>query len=248
MKKILLAGLIAAGASFSAHALNAGDLMFTSINADEDGWAMVATTNIAAGTVVYFTDNEWNGVSAFNTGESFHKWTTGAISAGTVIRFSAIDNATTLASTSGTFARETVSGSSNYGLSQSEDTVYAYQGSSATAPTSFLAAISTSTYGTAAGGSLAATGLTVGASAVQVGFGSDFAQYNGARSGQENFAAYKPLVANVANWQDLGDGSFATTVPDATAFTVSPVPEADMWAMLLAGLGLIGFIGRRRSK
>jgi MYXO-CTERM domain-containing protein len=27
---------------------------------------------------------------------------------------------------------------------------------------------------------------------------------------------------------------------------VTPVPEADTWAMLLAGLGLVGFAARRR--
>jgi MYXO-CTERM domain-containing protein len=28
---------------------------------------------------------------------------------------------------------------------------------------------------------------------------------------------------------------------------VSPIPEADIWAMLLAGLGMLGMIVRRRS-
>jgi hypothetical protein len=35
---------------------------------------------------------------------------------------------------------------------------------------------------------------------------------------------------------------------DNFSLSVTAVPEADSWAMLLAGLGLIGFIGRRRSK
>jgi len=35
---------------------------------------------------------------------------------------------------------------------------------------------------------------------------------------------------------------------DNFSLSVTAVPEADTWAMLLAGLGLIGFIGRRRSR
>jgi MYXO-CTERM domain-containing protein len=35
---------------------------------------------------------------------------------------------------------------------------------------------------------------------------------------------------------------------DNFSLSVTAVPEADTWAMLLAGLGLVGFIGRRRSR
>src|SRR5688572_19958864 len=106
-----------AAATSSAFALSPGSLSFTALNADEDGWAMVALTDIPASTTVYFTDNEWDGVSAFNTGESYHRWESGGtvIAAGTVIRFSAVDNATLLAASAGTLARETVSLSTNYG-------------------------------------------------------------------------------------------------------------------------------------
>ena len=65
----LAAGLLAAVSS--AHAQSAGDLMFTSFNADEDGWSMVALANLPANTTVFFTDNEWNG-SAIGSGGSFN--------------------------------------------------------------------------------------------------------------------------------------------------------------------------------
>ena len=32
-----------------------------------------------------------------------------------------------------------------------------------------------------------------------------------------------------------------------TLLSVSPVPEAQTWAMLVAGLGLLGFMARRRK-
>ena len=94
----LAAALLAASA---AQAQSAGDIAFTTINADEDGWSLVTFVNLAPNTTIFFSDNEWNGSAigsggAFNTGESYHQWTSGAapIAAGTVIRFSAIDSST----------------------------------------------------------------------------------------------------------------------------------------------------------
>ncbi len=249
MKKTLLAGAIAALATFNASALTAGDLAFTAFNADEDGWSMVALADIAANSTVFFTDNEWSGIG-FNGGESYSSWSSGAgqIDAGTVIRFSSIDSATLLAASVGSFARQAVSGSSNYGISAGDETVYAYIGSSATAtPTTFLAAISNGAFETAASGSLANTGLSVGSGAVQLTASSDYAEYAGARSGQASFAEYKALVSNVANWNVQGDGSFAANLPNTNAFTISPVPEPESFAMLLAGLGVVATMVRRRK-
>ena len=52
-------------------------------------------------------------------------------------------------------------------------------------------------------------------------------------------------VANQTNWTrsdaDQGNSNWATSM------TVTPVPEPKNYAMLLAGLGLMGFIARRRS-
>ena len=248
-KKLLALALVAASAGSANAALSQGDLAFTSFNADEDGWAMVALSSIAANTKVYFSDNEWNG-TAFNGGESFSSWLTGgaAINAGTVIRFSKTDSSTLLAASVGTLSRESVTGSANWGLSQSADTLYAYLGTSATAPTTFLAAISSGTFGTVADGTLTNTGLTVGNGAIQLKLASDYAEYNGVRTGEADFAAYKPLVSTIANWNDPGDGSFAATVPNTTAFTISPIPEPGTYAMLLAGFGLIGTMIRRRTR
>jgi hypothetical protein len=246
MKKTFLALAVAAFA-LPSYAIGAGDLAFTSFNADEDGWAMVSLTNLAANTKVYFTDNEWTG-SAFNSGESYSSWTSGTavINAGSVIRFSKTDSATLLAASVGTLSREAVSGSSNWGLSQTSDTLYAYLGTSATAATTFLSVITSGTFGTAADGYLTNTGLSVGNGAVQLSSGSDFAQYSGLRSGQTTFAGYKALVSNVANWTDSGDGSYAASVPNTTAFAVTAVPEPETYALLLAGLGVVGFMARRR--
>lgn len=250
-KLVVVAVLMAAGSANAA--LNTGDIAFTAFNADEDGWALTTFVDIAANTKIYFSDNEWNG-SAFNTGESFSSWTTGAstVLAGSVVRFSAIDKATASVST-GTYVRETVSGSTNAGISASGETIYAYLGglTANATPTTFLTAISNATSITsAADGGLTNTGLVVGSTATQLAGSTDFSEYTGTRSGQTTLAGYKSLVANVnANWTSGGDGAFETTVPNTTAFTViaAPVPEPESAAMLLAGLGLMGFMARRRQ-
>jgi PEP-CTERM motif len=250
MNKQLAAGALAALAVFNAHALNAGDLAFTSLNADEDGWSLLTFVDIAPGTTLFFSDNEFES-GAFNTGESYHRWVSGGatINAGTVIRFSATDSATLLAASLGTLTRETVALSTNFGLSQTADTVYVYQGASATAPTTFITAISS-----AVDGQLAGTGLVEGVNAIRLNTNApsaspDFGQYIGPRAGEASFAAYKPLVANVANWTvDTTNGNYASVVPNTAAFTVSNVPEPETYAMMLAGLFGIGFSVRNRTR
>ena len=243
--------VLAAGAAATAPAcaLGTGDLAFTSFNADEDGFSMVTFVDVTAGTKVFFTDNEFV-AGAFNTVERTGSWTSGAaqVGAGTVIRFSQVDVATLSASV-GTLVRETVSGSANWGLSTAADTVYAYLGSTATAPTTFLAAISNSSFNTA-DGTLSGTGLVEGTTALRLRTtGSpDCGVYNGARSGLASFAGDKPRVANVANWTvDTTDGTVATTDPDTTAFSTTAVPEPESYVLMLAGLAGLAWVARRRA-
>lgn len=253
LRKTAFALLLAAcGASANAASLNTGDIAFTSFNADEDGLSFVTFKDIAANTTIYFADNEWTG-SAFNTGESYNQWNSGTsvIAAGTVIRFAGYDK-TTLSATAGTLSRVTVSGSTNWGIANSNETIYAYLGTGAATPTTFLAAITNGSFAT--DGSLTSTGLVEGSSAIRLNTLApsatpDYAEYIGPHSGMASFNEYKAQVANVANWTvDTTNGSYATTVPNTAAFTVTAVPEPESYAMLLAGLGLIGFAARRRAR
>lgn len=252
LKKLMLtAALMAAGTSNAA--LTSGDIAFTSFNADEDGLSFVTFVDIAANTRIYFSDNEWSG-TAFNTGESYNQWQSGAalISAGSVIRLSAYDSSSNLSASLGTLSRVSVASNTNWGIAASAETIYAYLGDSATAPTTFLAAITNGSFAT--DGSLTNTGLTEGVNAIRLNTNApsaspDYAEYNGLRSGEIDFAAYRPMVNNVANWTvDTTNGSYAASVPNTAAFAVTPVPEADTYGMLLAGLGMIGLmINRRKS-
>ena len=203
--------------------LTTGDIAFISFNADEDGWAIATFVDIDPNTSIYFTDNEATSTTAFNTGESYFQWVSGTstISAGTVIRFSAVDSSTLLASSVGTLSRATVSGSTNYGLSGSGDIVYAFLGSSAASPTKILTAVSSGDTVTP-GDPITNAGLTVGTNAILLRTSADYGEYTGSRTGQSSFANYKSSVFNVANWTvDQTDGIYANTVPNTTNFTIT---------------------------
>ena len=181
-------------------ALGPGSIAFVGLNTDgNDNLAFVALEAIPSGTVIYFQDNEWNGQAigaggAFNTGESAWSWTaTSDIAAGTII---AIDNvgSGTIATNTGSVA---FSDTSNRGLANSGEVVYAFLGSSATAPTTFLIAASNNTF--AAAGAIANTGLTAGTSAIEFNNGADVFAFSGGRGDQANFAAYAAIINNPAN-------------------------------------------------
>jgi FG-GAP-like repeat len=164
-----------------------------------------------------------------------------------VIRFLAVD-LTTLSASVGTLSRATVALSTNYGISQTADIVYAFLGTSAAAPSTILTAISSGDI--VSGLTPASTdinlpftnaGLTVGTNAIRLRTSADYGEYgqadntviaggnngvfiptgNTSRSGK-SIAEYKASVFNVANWSfDQGDGGYATAVPNTTPFTIT---------------------------
>lgn len=246
MKLRIAAAALGLLAGSAQAALQPGDLAFTAFNADEDGFAVVALREIAPFSAVYFTDNEWSGgapgTGSFNTGESIFLWATGTVpvAAGSVIRFSQIDQASRSVSV-GAFAL-IVSGAP--GFSASGDTIFAYTGSGTAQPERLIAALSSENF---AGSSLAGSGLVTGVNAVAVGNGADYAEYAGARSGLASFGAYRGLLNDPNQWHSQLTGEFATTVPDLTGFSVAAVPEPQTYALLATGLGLIGWRLRRHA-
>jgi PEP-CTERM motif len=44
------------------------------------------------------------------------------------------------------------------------------------------------------------------------------------------------------------DAKFSLNANGSLTYMTAPVPEADTWAMMVAGLGLMGFVARRRSR
>jgi hypothetical protein len=220
----------------AANAQSTGDIAFTSFNSDEDGFSLVTFVDLAPGTTIFFRDDEWSG-SSFNTGEGMHTWNSGAsvISAGTVVRFSAVDSAARSASVG------TISSTGDTGLSASNETIYAYLGSNVNTPTTFLAGISSE-----GSTNLTPAGLTNGSNAVVVTNSTDYAVYTGPRSGATAFADYRSQVNNSANWSILVGGSQEGQIPNVTPFTITAVPEAGALAQMLAGVTILGFAARRR--
>lgn len=240
MKKLLALAAMAAAGIAPAHALTTGDIAFTAFNADEDGWSLVTFVDIVANTQIRFSDGTATNATTIGSGESSFLWSTGAnlISAGTVVRFSAIDLGSRAASI-GTFS---AIGTANLGLSATSETVYAFLGSSATSVTTMLSAVSTE----ANNNSLTTVGLTAGTNAIKLTSSTDFAGYTGARSGEASFAAYAPLVNNSANWAINVNGDGSAVLPSTTQFSVTAVPEPESYALMLAGLAAVGSMVRRR--
>ena len=204
--------------------LTKGDIGFVSFNADEDGWSIVPFVDIDPNTTIFFSDGAATSATAIGSGESSFQWSTGAntITAGTVVRFSAVDSASRAASV-GTF---TTVNSANLGLSATAETIYAFLGTSDTAPTTILTAVSSEADNT----SLTNVGLTAGTDALKLTSSTDFAGYTGSRTGASNFAAYKSSVFNPANWAiDVG-GNGTSVIPDTTKFAIanSPAPIASI--------------------
>ncbi len=140
----------------------------------------------------------------------------------------------------------------------SSETIYAFLGTNATTPTTFLAAISNNANDyNGPSGTLAGTGLTQGTTAIllpSVGANlADGGQYTGLRSGAAAFADYVSLIGNTsANWAtDLNDGAqfvpFNTT-SFQTAATSIPEPASLSLMLLAATMGAVWCrrTGRRR--
>ena len=197
-----------------------GSIAFTGINGDgADNLSFVTLDAIPANTTIYFRDDEWQN-PGFNMGESIITWTSGGavIPAGTVVSFSAInpDPATPIVVSSGS---ATIAG--NRGVAAGGDAFFAYTGSENT-PTTFLAAISSD--GPDAFGTLAGTGLTVGATALSLTGGIAVGAYNGPRTGISR-VCYPSVLNNAVNWQTQansgGDQSSDGTAPDVPFSTTA---------------------------
>ena len=209
--------------------LSAGDIAFVGFNADgNDNIAFVTLVDINVGEVIIFEDNEWNGTAFGDTNEGAFSWTaTNVVPAGTIVRIDNIGTDTIAAST-GTATTPVTGRGSNRGISTSDETIYAYQGTAAS-PT-FITAIANGGF-SSSNGVLDNTGLTVGVNAIDlstVDDDVDIAAYNGSRSGQASFASYLPLINNPANWitqdatNDQSNDNIAPDVPfSGDAFVVA---------------------------
>jgi predicted extracellular nuclease/2',3'-cyclic-nucleotide 2'-phosphodiesterase (5'-nucleotidase family) len=208
-------------------ALGSGSIAFIGFNADgNDGFAFIAVDAIPAGTVIRFSDNEWNGMApgaggAFNTGEGSLTWTNdGAeIPAGTLVELHDLSEPDLRGASVGT-----VSGGS-VALGNSGESIFAFVGESETAPTTFLAAVTNNNggfTGATTSGLLAGTGLVAGETAVVLPRtdGADVAAFDPALGGSSFVTREAALAAINAtgNWiaqSGSGNQDADDIVPDA---------------------------------
>lgn len=205
--------------------LNAGDIMFVGFNADgTDGFAFATLTLIPAGTTLYITDNNWNGLT-FPATEGTISWLVGAaIPAGNVIVF----GNTATGPVTVNFGSATLTGSLN--LNVTDESLYCFLGSSPTVPTTFLTAYSSNNFGS--GNTLTGTGLTAGTNAVSNSGGNDVCVYVPPSPCSVSIVTCAGLITNSANWfceDGAGDQSnnggidFPSSVPFAPNISVLPI-------------------------
>ena len=229
-------------------ALGPGSIAFIAFNADgNDGLAFIVIDPIAAGSVIRFSDNEWNGLEigsggAFNTGEGGLTWMNGGseLAAGTIVELLNTSSTTTRSVNIGTVSGGTIA------LGNSDEAIYAFVGTSESAPTTFLTAVTNTNGGftTATGsGLLGGTGLTAGATALVLPLtdGADVAVFDpilGGTSFASRTAALIALntTANFVAQSGSGNQDADGITPDAPFLTNPQSPIAGVTFSIGSGV------------
>ena len=249
MKPLALAATFAAAfLAGQAHALSAGDIAVVAYNADgDDSFAWVALTDIAANTVINFTDSSWQ-ATAFRGTEHLDAggpltWSSATdLAAGSVIVYSG--------ATLNTW-NVGVAGGVGPVFSTGGDQVFVYEGSNA-APDFVYGVQFANAAGIVAAPTVSSSTNTTNvpdalslAAGTMVDLGNfDDGYYNGITEGSQ--AELLAAIADSANWVLSNDAQ--PTANWVASFTVAAVPEAETYAMMLAGLGLVGFMAARRRR
>jgi len=203
-------------------ALTAGSIAFVGYDADGlQRFAILAVDPLPAGTTVYVTDRTWNGTSFTGGGEGTLTWTVpaGGVASGTLISFDSVDGTpTTFAEKSGaSVPAGSVTRNGSFDLEQANEVLYAFIGTNANTPTTFLGAVANDGF-TAANGTLTGTGLAAGSTAVNLGAvdpDADFGVYQPSVGGTTfaSRAAMLSAVNNPSNWIVLD-----TSADDSSAY------------------------------
>jgi hypothetical protein len=243
---VVLSGLSSVA---SAQLVGPGDIAFTGLNCDgTDNIAFAALVNIPVGSVISFTDNEWNGSGWADSNENGWTWTaTSAVPAGAIVTIDNVQGviAGTTTSNFGSIARIVAAGS-NPGIGNNDEAIWAFLGAYAS-PSAFLTVMGNDLLaGTAT--TLANTGLVENETAFFIPGDEDIMAYTGLRDNQTSFAAYRSQIYTGASWvtQDAGgdqsnDGIFPDVPFSGQAFVI-PTPGA------AALLGLGGLMAGRRRR
>lgn len=207
-------------------ALNPGDLIFVGWDSDNDDISFIATTDIAAGEVIYFTDNEWTGTEFNNFNEGLIQWTVpaGGVPAGTVIGLnlapSGVGGGTATVST-GTL--DVVDGVPN--LAGGNEMFWAFQGTPQVGggftDTNFVAVISNQTTGGDSNTpNLTGTGLSTSNGGVIIAGNNDYMEWTGGATLPDPVTREDLIdsILDTTNWA-TADGA-GNSNPNGSGFVV----------------------------
>ncbi|KQV60505.1 hypothetical protein ASC95_03380 [Pelomonas sp. Root1217] len=244
---------------------------FTGVNGNTTvgGWSFVSFVDIAAGTTIYFTDTNvlqtTPAAGVFSTtAETFWSWTASAkVNAGTSVALLGTGVNGQYAAKSGA-AGGTANGvvvnlnggASN--ISSGGDILYAFQAASyatnyqASAIT-FLGALSNRGTYTSSDNPTAATGLSgiqLREYKVDAATATRYTQFTAQVTTNDapfsSMAQLKSALAVNANWTTIAGSNSTPIVADVLAVTAVPEPES--YALMLAGLAVMGGLARRRLR
>jgi hypothetical protein len=271
-KSLTLIALAAAcmGGAQAATTLGQTDFAFTGLNAhtSQGGWSFVSFVDITAGTTIFFTDTNvlrtTPSAGVFSTStETFWSWTAGAdVAAGTsvALRGSGVTGQYTARSgAAGGTPNGTVSNlnGGNSDISSSGDVLYAFQAAAyatnyAPAAITFLGAISNRASYTTSDDARAATGLSgiqVREFKIDAATATRYTQFTAQTTSSDtpfgSMDELKAALAVGANWTTIAASNTTPIVSDVLAVTAVPEPES--YALLLAGLAVVGAVARRRQ-
>ena len=93
-----------------------------------------------------------------------------------------------------------------------------------------------------------ATALTIGLASTAFAQGSNPNSRGGADRDPFGAGSVASGPRSTVGNNTFGQSGLARPAPRTTVVTVTPVPEPSQWAMMLAGLGLVGWMVRRNGK
>lgn len=205
-------------------ALGPGDIVFVGWDADNEDIGFVATAPVAAGEVIFFTDDEWNGTS-FNSNEQLIRWTVpeGGLQPGDLVT---IDMVPAGGNSTATIDR---GGDVDYlrgggQLAVSNEAFWAVQGEVVGRelvpnPDGFISVIANEADGNNnQTPNLANTGLTTATGAVIIDGDEDYMEFNLDADEYETQAELLAAVGDPGNWR-TADGT-GNSNPNGTGFTL----------------------------
>jgi hypothetical protein len=221
-----------------------GEIAFTALNVDgDDDFSVVALTDLAANSIIYFTDYEWDETNtAFleSGNDGYLIWNIGSlpINAGTIVVFTDIDNAMNNVNYGASIGVLTSSNPiDNVGLLATGETLFAYKGTNENTPTTFITGIKNGSVGTELNG----TGL----GGTDLISGTDFLEFNptndpdggffsSSRSNKSSYSSYLSVLTDKSNWtRNTSNGELLLPFSQE-AFTISSTTwngSSDNWAI-----------------